>query len=157
MTNTRDSEPASCRDIDPADLLDQGLDPEMYHDLREVTQEVISDRSCCKIAVVEEECSRCSNRIFGIRLLGDVQELMQHIKWMVYDTYEAFYEDPRSIQHVDMGLHMIELGQEALVELLTALLLAAGFARNDVENGTDKRPKQEIWTQVLGSEFTDDE
>lgn len=155
MTDTRDSEPAPCSDIDPADLIDQGLDPEMFHDLQEVTREVISDRSCCKVAVVEEECSRCSNRIFGIRLLGDGPELMQHIKWMVYDTYEAIYEDPRSVQHVDMGQHIVELGQEAVVELCKSLLLAAGFAHNDAEKGADKRSKQDIWTQVFGPEFTD--
>ena len=151
MKDTRDSEPVPCRDIDPAELFEQGLAPEAYHDL----QEVISDRSCCKIAVIEEECSRCSARISGLQILGDAPELMQNLKEMINDVYEAFYEDPRSVQYVDMDQHMAELGQEALTELFKSLQLAAGRGCKDAEDRTGKRSKQEIWAQILGSEFTD--
>ncbi|MFC6720233.1 hypothetical protein [Halobacteriaceae bacterium SHR40] len=155
MKDTRDSEPVPCRDIDPAELFEQGLAPEAYHDLQEVTREVISDRSCCKIAVIEEECSRCSARISGLQILGGAPELMQNLKEMINDVYEAFYDDPRSVQHVDMDQHMAELGQEALTELFKSLQLAAGRGCKDAKDGTGKRAKQEVWAQILGPEFVD--
>lgn len=153
MKDTRNSDQVPCRDIDPAELFEQGVAPEAYHNLQEVTQDVISDRSCCKIAVIEEQCSRCSAKIFGLRILGDVPDLIQTLKEMIYDVYEAFYEDPRSVQHVDLGEHMVELGQDALIELFKSLQLAAGLGREDAEDGTDKRSKQEILAQILGPEY----
>jgi hypothetical protein len=49
MTDANVSKPVPCRDIDPADLFEQGLAPGAYHDLQEVAQELILDRSSCKI------------------------------------------------------------------------------------------------------------
>lgn len=157
MKDTRDPEAVPCRDIDPAELFKQGLAPEVYHDLREVTQEMISDHPCCKIVFIEEQCSRCSTKIPGIKILGDVPESMQNFKWMIYDVYEAFYEDPRSVQHVSMGQHTVELGQEAVIGLFKSLKLAAGLARKDTEGGAGKRSKKETWARILGPEFADAE
>lgn len=153
MTDTCNSDQVPCRDIDPAELFKQGVAAEAYHNLQEETQEVISDRSCCKIAVIEEQCSRCSAKIVGLKILGDVPELMQTLKEMIYDVYEAFYEDPRPVQHVDMGLHMAELGKDALIELFKSLQLAAGLGSEDAENETGNRSKQETLAQILGPEY----
>lgn len=153
MTDTHDSDAVPCRDIDPAELFEQGLSPEVYHDLREVTQEVISDRSGGKIVFIEEQCSRCSTRIPGIGIFGNVPESMQTIKSIIYEVYEAFYQNPRDAQYVSMGQQMVELGHEAVTELFKSLLLAAGLGHKDAENATGKRSKPEVWAQILGSEF----
>jgi hypothetical protein len=157
MTDATDSEPVSCRDIDPAVLFEQGLAPEAYHDLREVTQEVISERSCCKIAVIEEECSRCSARISGLRILGDGPKLLRDIKEMINDVYEALYDEPRSVQYVNMGQLIVEFEQDAVLEVFKSLQLAAALGSRDAEDGNSKRSKQEICARILGQDFGDDD
>jgi hypothetical protein len=153
MTDANDSEAVPCRDIDPADLFEEGLSPEGYHDLQEVTQEVISDRCTCKIVFTAEKCSRCSARITGIRIRGDVPELVYDLEWVINDLYGALYDNPRSVQYVDLAQELFELGPEAVIELNEALLLAAGIAKKDAEDGTAKRSKHEICVRVLGQEF----
>jgi len=103
MKDTGDSEPVPCRDIDPADLFKEGLSPRTYHNFQEQTQEVISDHSSCKIVFIAEKCSRCSARVTGIKIRGDVPELVHDLEWVITDVYEALYDDSRSVQYVDMA------------------------------------------------------
>lgn len=153
MKDTGGSEPVPCRDIDPADLFEEGLSPEVYHDLQEITQEVISDRCICKIVLTAEKCSRCSVRITGISIRGDVPELVYNLEWVINVLCGALYNNPRPVQYVDIAQELLELGLEAVIELNEALLLAAGIAKRDAEDGTAKRSKHEICVRVLGQEF----
>lgn len=157
MTDANDSEAVSCRDIDPVDLFEQGVAPGAYHDLQEVAQELTSDRSSCKIVFIEEKCSRCSAKISGLRFRGDGPELVHNLKWVISDVYEAFYEDPRPVQFVAMTPPMVELGQDAVMELSRSLQLAAVLGSEDAGDGTSKRSKQEIRARILGPDFADAE
>ncbi|ELY39890.1 hypothetical protein C496_14471 [Natronorubrum tibetense GA33] len=152
MTNTHDSESVQCRDIDHEKLFEQGIAPEAYHDFQEVAQGLISVQTCCEIGYIEERCSRCSARFSGLQILGDVPKSMQDLKWITDDVYDTFYEDPRPVHHVAMGPDVLELGQEAVMELFKLLQLTAGLAREDKEDGTGKRSKQDLWARVLGPE-----
>ncbi|GAB7020280.1 hypothetical protein JCM18750_31410 [Halostagnicola bangensis] len=78
---------------------------------------------------------------------------MQDLKWITDDVYDTFYEHPRPVHHVAMGPDVIELGQEAITELFKLLQLTAGLAREDKEDGTGKRSKQDLWARVLGPEY----
>jgi len=155
MTDANDSKAVPCRDIDPVDLFEKGVSPRAYHNLEEQTQEVISDRSSCKVVFVAEKCSRCSARVSGIKIRGDVPELVHDLEWVITDVYEALYDDSRSIQFVDMAQDLFELGPDAVIELYGSLQLAVRLAYKDAEDGTSKRSKQEVRVRILGTDFLD--
>jgi len=149
MKDTGDSEAVPCRDIDPAKLFEQGVAPEAYHNLREVTEELITDCSSFKIILIEEQCSRCSAKFSGLHIRGDVSRVMQDLKWSVNEVYEACFEESRSVQYVDIGQQMVALEPDEVLELFKSLQLAASLAREDAGDESGKRSKQEIWAQIV--------
>lgn len=145
-----------CKDIESAELLEQNLAPEVYHDLTEVHRDVVTDLSFCEIEFIEEECSRCATRIPGLMLSGDPPGSLQELKLMLYAVYEPFYGNPRSVEYVDMDTRFAEPNPEATIEIFKSIMLAAVLGSEDTENETGKRSKQALWTKILGPESTDD-
>jgi hypothetical protein len=146
----------ACKDIETAELLEQNLFPEVYHDLTEVHRDGVTDLSFCQIEFIEEECSRCAARLPGLMISGDPPGSLQELKLMLYDVYEPFYANPRSIEYVDMDTQFAESDPEATVEIFKSVMFAAALGSEDAENETGKRSKQALWTKILGPESTDD-
>jgi len=144
-----------CKDIEPAELLEQNLSPEMYHDLTEVTRDVVTELSFCEIEFIEEECSRCATRIPGLLIAGDPPGSLQELKLILYDVYEPFYANPRSVEYVGPDLQFAESDPEAIIQIFNSVMFAALLGSEDAENGACKRSKQEVWTKILGPEYTD--
>ncbi|WP_340099088.1 hypothetical protein [Salinibaculum salinum] len=146
-----------CKDIETADLFEQNLAPEVYHDLTEVRRDVVTDLSFCEIEFIEEECSRCGTRIPGLMINGDPPKSLQEFKIMLHNVYEPFYGNPRSVEYVDMDTRLAESSPEATIEIFKSVMFAAALGSEDAENETGKRSKQALWTQILGPEYTDDD
>lgn len=155
MIEKDNTEAKPCSDIDPADLMEQDLAPRQYHDLSEVNRDVVTDLSFCEIAFIEEECSRCAARLPGLLILGDPPGSLQEIKLMLYNVYEPFYANPRSVEYVDMDAQFAELDPETTIEIFKSVMVAAVLGSEDAENGTSKRSKQDLWTWILGPEYAD--
>lgn len=143
-----------CKDIEPAELLEQNLAPEVYHDLTEVHRDVVTDLSFCEVEFIEEECSRCSTRIPGLLISGDPPGSVQKLKLMLYNVYEPFYANPQSVEYVDMDTQFAESKPDVTIDIFKLVMLAAALGSNDAENETGKRSKQALWTRILGPEST---
>lgn len=144
-----------CKDIEAEKLLEQNLSPEVYHDLTEVNRDVVTDLPSCEIEFIEEECSRCAIRIPGLLISGDPPGSFQELKLILYAVYESFYANPRSVEYVGPDLRFAESGPEAIIQIFKSVMFAAALGSEDAENETGKRSKQEIWTKILGPEYTD--
>lgn len=146
------SDVESCTDLDDGDGVPRfGLKRE-FHDYQEVDRTLSLDVHHCTAYVTESECRDCSATAYGADIV-DVQPLTDAgFKRVVYELYESFYEDPRSISY--FVLMKISPGEDSATRKWFAGYFgeAVDLGFDDAIDGEDKRSKAEVLERVLPPE-----
>lgn len=157
MVDQSNNEMPTCRDIEDEAFLQAYGFSEEYHDFQEVDRKFITEVGVCEVLLVVEECSLCSARLPGVVVSGDAPAQMQTYKQLLYDVYEAFYEDPQSHEYIALSKGLANVSFNMQMTIQSELSTVIELGRDDAERGVAKQSEVELWTQVLGQEFGDDE
>lgn len=115
------------------------------HNLQEINQVLVLDLNRCAAYLVVEECIDCNSEFKGVRVVGGRPETVSEFEQVLYELYESFYEEPRSISFLILQKLVspdVDTGtRNALAEEMAE---AVDMGCHDADNGLAKRNKQEI-------------
>lgn len=152
MIDQDNNKATTCEDVDSEELLQEFAITEELHSFKEAKEQSITDLHFCEVVFVEEECSYCSARLRGVRITGDPPQKMRQYKRLIYELYEAFYENPRSHDHITLsgGFANADIKMQMVMQTEISRVIKLGY--DDAQDSSAKQSEQKIWTQILGPE-----
>lgn len=122
------------------------------HDFEEVAHEKLLDLENVTLYTIQSECTNedCNGEKTSIEVVGNRPQTTSALKDVLYEVYESFYHNPRSIGYGTLATLVPEDEefdfQLAKTDLLTdAVDLGVKDAREDKE----KRSKMEFFDHIL--------
>jgi hypothetical protein len=156
MTNEKDESVRTCQDIRPEYELLPDMYSEEFHEFEVSNNRSIAELDSCKVLFIEEECSLCGKRANSLVVTGETPQKMQEYKHLIYDVYEAFYENPQSYGQTGFSGPVLRDRMSVHMEIMSTLDEVNRMARDDAESGVEKQSAQEIWAETLGPEYAND-
>lgn len=141
----------SCTELDldfTGPVPDQMMSKEI-HEPREVDQSLLLDVHKIAVYEITTKCPDCSRTWTRFETKGTQPELVADFYTILYDLYESFYENPRSISH----LHLLQIapGEDKRARNAAAdyFAHAVDLGFDDAKNNRSKRTQQEVLEYTL--------
>ena len=149
MSETNSTDTTTCKDVDLEDgVPESALSPDI-HELREVDHHQILDLSAVSVYLIENECKYCQMGFKSHDILGDVPTTDSEFENMVYELYESFYSDPRSISHAIL-LSLSPVDENGPKQKLAGYLgKAVDLGCEDRQSERSKKSREEVLDFIL--------
>lgn len=123
------------------------------HNLQEVDQVLLLDLNRCAAYLVREECIDCDTGFKGVRIVGERPETVSEFEQVLYELYESFYEEPRSISFVVLQKLVPPDADPGTRNALAAEMAeAVDIGCQDADSGLEKRKKHDIVERIRPDE-----